>query len=180
MRKLALLLLLALARPASADYMVDLEANLADFTRAFAATQRAPGPDSDLILATTEKFITDQIFSLIDEERCMYKDEKLYKSAFEGVNRLSRAYPAAVADLGMKLEVRWEAACLVTFYRVQGLGRRRNEGTRDSGPRRKVLHRGQVVLARIARGLDRGRSGHRPFHPERSGAARGPDLARAD
>jgi hypothetical protein len=96
----------------ASDFIVDLEKNLSDFTTAYSAYERQPTDDSQTVIARIEKFLTDQVFSVVS-------DEKLYRSALETVNRHGKADPAAIADLGMKLEVRWEHDYLSSFYRIE-------------------------------------------------------------
>lgn len=132
MRKFALLLL-ALAQPALAgDFISDLDANLGKFTQAYASYLRSPTAENQGRAATVEMVVTNQVFSTIDELKCEYKDEKLYRASFESVNRLSNAWPAAVADLGMKLENRWEHDCLLTFYRNEKRSRMVFEASTES------------------------------------------------
>src|SRR5262245_17889755 len=118
MRNALLALIFLVASPAlAADFISELDKNLGDFTVAYAAYEKDPNEQNQTVVARIEQFLTEQIFSVVN-------DEKLYSAALAAVDRRAKGAPAAIADLGMKLEIRWERDYLSAFYRTESRRRR--------------------------------------------------------
>jgi hypothetical protein len=96
----------------AAGTLPTLEQNLSDFEGYYARYEKTKSDDDQGPVALAEKFLTDQIFSLVS-------DRKIYNEALDRVNRRSGEAPAAMADLGMKLQIRWERDYLTRFYQVE-------------------------------------------------------------
>src|SRR3954467_13476573 len=89
-----------------------LERDLSVYITAFDRAEAAQAEDDDLVSAAGQ-LIADEIFALD-------KAPALYTAALDQLTARADFHPAAIAALGGRLQIRWEAQYLGAFYQAAG------------------------------------------------------------